>query len=99
VTADEFLAEYARLGHAIQTGVAYEMNNPTIKATDPKHLRTGLNCVMADFGSLGRLLIAKGLITEDEYYEAVLTGLRAEVSAYERRLNAAYGGGNRIMLG
>jgi len=99
VTADEFLAEYRRLGHAIQTGVAYEMNNPAIKATEPKHLRTGLNCVMADVGSLGRLLIAKGLITEDEYYEAVLDGLRAEVIAYERRLNAAFGGGNRITLG
>lgn len=99
MTVDEFLAEYARLGHAIQTGVAYEMNNPAIKATEPKHLRTGLNCVMSDFGSLGRLLIAKGVITEDEYYAAVLNGLRAEVAFYEQRLNAAYGGGNRITLG
>ncbi len=99
MTADEFLAEYTRLGHAIQTGVAYEMNNPAIKATDPKHLRTGLNCVMADVGSLGRLFIAKGLITEEEYYAAVLDGLRAEVASYERRLNVAFGGGNRITLG
>lgn len=99
MTADEFLAEYTRLGHAIQSGVALEINNPAIKSAEPKHLRTGLNCVMSDFGSLGRLLIAKGLITEDEYFEAVLTGLRAEVASYEQRLNAAFGGRPRITLG
>ena len=98
MTGDEFLAEYARLAHAIQTGVAYEMNNPAIKATEPKHLRTSLNCAMADFGSLGRLLIAKGVITKVEYYEAVLNGLREEVATYEQRLNATLGSGGRITL-
>jgi len=66
MTPEEFIAEYARLGHAIQSGVAYAMEREANQVS-PKHLRTGLNCVMADFGSLGRLLIAKGVITQDEY--------------------------------
>jgi hypothetical protein len=100
MTTDEFMAEYMRLGHAIQTGVAYEMNNPErAHATEPKYLRTGLNGVMSDLGSIGRLLIAKGVFTEAEYFEAILEGLRMEVAAYEQRLNAQFGGGTRITLG
>ena len=100
MTDDEFLAEYIRLGHAIQTGVAYEMADPSrASATEPKHLRTGLNCAMSDSAALGRLLIEKGLITKDEYFNAVLAGLRGEITNYETRLNKAYGGGTRIKLG
>lgn len=86
MTGDEFLAEYTRLAHAIQTGVAYDHAAGSQDGT-PKHLRTGLACVMADLGSLTRLLVAKGVITNDEYFEAILSGLRDEVAAYEARLS------------
>ena len=97
MTADEFMEEYRRLAHAIQTGVAYDHSVRGSQDGTPKHLRTGLSCVMADLGSLGRLLIAKGVITEDEYFEAILDGMRREVAAYEQRLSAATGG--EITLG
>jgi len=97
MTEPEFIAEYVRLAHAVQTGVAYEHELGSQDGT-PKHLRTGLSCVMSDLGALGRLFIAKGLITEDEYYEAILDGLRQEVAAYERRVEAKTGA-TKITLG
>lgn len=97
MTDEEFLEEYAKLGHAIQTGVAYEMEYGS-KDTQPKHLRTGFNCVMSDLGSMGRLLIAKGIITEAEYFEAMLDGLRREVATYEDRLNERLSGATKITL-
>jgi hypothetical protein len=95
MTAEEFLAEYERLGHAIQTGVAHEHLGGS-KDGSPKHLRTGLNLVMSDLGALTRLLVSKGLITDDEYYAAILAGLRAEVATLEARLFGDSGG--RITL-
>jgi len=90
MTADEFMAEYVRLGHAIQTGVAHEHANGSTDGS-PKHLRTGLANVMSDHGSICRLLIAKGVITEQEYFHAILDGLKQEVATYEQRLEARLG--------
>ena len=97
MTGPEFLAEYARLAHAVQTGVAYEHEYGSKDGT-PKHLRTGLSCVMADVGSVGRLLIAKGVITEAEYFEAILDGLRQEVAIYEQRLSERIPASPKITL-
>lgn len=97
MTREEFRAEYTRLAHAVQTGVAYDHGFGSQDGT-PKHLRTGLNCVMADLGSLAKLLIDKGVITEAEYFDAVLAGLRREIDTYERRLSGRTGG-TRITLG
>lgn len=93
-----FIQEYARALHAIQTGVLYEMqfdfeegrgispDTPTGRLI--KHLRTGLNGALADHGSLARLLITKGIITDEEYKEAMLAGVRAEKENYEATLSA-----------
>lgn len=97
MTIEEFMKEYARLGHAIQTGVAYDHQYGSNDGS-PKHLRTGLSCVMSDFGSLARLLIAKGIITEQEYFTAILEGLRQEVSTYEERVQNHTGGKTKITL-
>lgn len=102
MTAEEFMTEYRRLGHAVQTGAAFEMGAlaagadgaDTLRelgAASPKHLRTGLSCVMADLGSLTRLLVAKGVITNEEYFEAILDGLRRKVEDAEARLSAQSG--------
>jgi hypothetical protein len=90
MTEKDFIREYSRLGHAIQTGVMHEHELGSQDGT-PKHLRTGLACVMADVGSLTRLLVAKGIITNDDYYTAILDGLRREVAIYESRLAAKMG--------
>ena len=96
MTTEEFMSEYIKLAHAIQTGVGWEHQYGSDDGS-PKHLRTGLANVMSDLGSIGRLLIAKGIITEQEYFEAILDGLKREVAEYERRLQVRMGG--KITLG
>lgn len=88
MTADEFKAEYARLAHAVQSGVCF---SPGYEAPEMKHLRTGLNLVMSDVGSIGRLLVDKGVCSQDEFYTYILAGLQAEVSNYEQELSAQTG--------
>lgn len=76
--------------HAMQSGVAAEMPiDPS--ATTPKHLRVGVNVAMSDHGSLARLLIAKGVISEAEYLAAIADGMEAEARKYEQRLSEHYG--------
>ena len=100
MTKEEFAAQDTALRHAIQTGVAYEQqhdrhagfyyNNPTL-ANILKHMRTGLNCAMCEHGTIVRLLVGKGLISEAEYFDAALTTLREEVARYEATLSQQYG--------
>jgi hypothetical protein len=95
---DDLRARYLALSHAIQTGVAYELPKDGRSAT-PKHLRTGLDIAMVEHGALVRLLIKKGLITEEEYFEEVIAGLEDEKRQYEERLQQLYGGKTKITLG
>lgn len=82
--------EYMSQCHAVQAGVAMEMHhNPA--PTDPKHLRTGVNIAMCDSAALAGLLIAKGVITDEEYATACRDKMRAEVEAYEQRLSDRLG--------
>ncbi len=96
MTRDEFHTRNASLRHAIQTGVAYERERG-VQAAEPKHLRTGLDCAMAEFSGLVLLLIAKGVITEAEYFDASIKALEEEKARYEARLSELYGG--NITLG
>jgi hypothetical protein len=76
--------------HAVQSGVMMEQ---TIRAdpTSPKHLRTGINCAMADHAGLAKLLISKGLFTEEEYFEAIAGAMEDEKRRYEELLSEYYG--------
>lgn len=88
---EEFINEYRRLGHAIQSGVMMMMErDPT--SGSPKHLRVGVNTVKSDLGALTRLLVDKGVISQDEAFEYVLNGLREEIKMYERSLSERFGG-------
>lgn len=82
--------------HAVQTGVAHEHELGSQDGT-PKHLRTGVNCAMADHGSLAKLLISKGLITEEEYIAALADGMEEEVKRYEERLTERLGRPVRLL--
>lgn len=83
--------------HAVQTGVAYDINTwkpspgDSEHATGPKHMKTGLNVCMSDHGALAGLLIAKGVITEEEYLDAICDNLAEEVKSYERMLTKRMG--------
>lgn len=81
---------YENACHAMQSGVAVEMGfNP--RPTDPKHLRVGVNSAMVDCAAMAKLLIAKGVITEDEYLEAVAAEMELEAKRYRERLSEHYG--------
>ena len=78
-------ARYESLLHAMQSGVAAKMNYAPGETT-PKHLRVGVNAAMSDQGGLVKLLIAKGVITEAEYLDAITEMMAEEVHAYETEL-------------
>jgi hypothetical protein len=47
---------------------------------------------MIEHGALVRVLIAKGLFTEEEYFEELVKGVEDEKRLYEERLSARFGG-------
>lgn len=81
---------YTAAAHAMQSGVAMMMQKGDT-STEPKHLRVGVNSAMSDISSLARLLIAKGVITEQEYFAAIADGMEREKAEYEARVQQAYG--------
>lgn len=90
-SVDEIKREYEALCHAMQSGVAAVMNYD-VQPTTPKHLRVGVNSALVDSGALAKLLMAKGVISELEYYTALRAGMRAEVENYKTYLAARMGG-------
>ena len=78
---------HAAAAHAMQSGVLWQMTNAYAEAgTQPKHLRVGINAAMSDHSGLVYLLIAKGLITEEEYFEAIADAMECERRRYENLL-------------
>lgn len=83
---------YEEAAHAMQAGVAFEMQmDPDHAATSPKHLRVVVNSALVDSSALAKLLIAKGIFTYPEYYEALAEGMEAEVDRYTQRLERLTG--------
>lgn len=81
---------YLAAAHAMQTGVAYQMEfDPS--ETNPKHLRTGINSAMVEHGALVGLLIEKGLMTYEEYFKALADNMEREVESYRRKLEERLG--------
>ena len=87
---------YEEACYAMQAGVALDENLGD-KGLTAKHLRVGVNSAMVEHSALARLLIAKGVITDAEYSEALAEGMREEVALYERRLTEKVG--KRVTLG
>jgi hypothetical protein len=81
---------YEQLGHAVQSGVAMEMELGS-QASTPKHLRTGLDMRAADMEGLVTLLIEKGVFSTEEYAAAILASAEWEVARYEARLTRRLG--------
>ena len=81
--AEEDRQRYVTAAHGMQAGVDVKMNYDATETT-PKHLRVGVNAAMSDQGALARLLIDKGLITEDEYMAAIADGMERERDSYQQ---------------
>lgn len=74
----------------MQSGVAAKMSFDS-KEVDPKHLRVGINTAMSDHCALVRLLIAKGVITDAEYREAITQTMNEEYQRYQDELTTTLG--------
>lgn len=94
---EQLMTRYAKAAHAMQAGVAMMMEHDP-HATMPKHLRVGVNSAMVEAGVLAKLLMGKGLITEEEYFTALAEGMEAEVAKYTVEVQNAVGGNVKITL-
>lgn len=95
--AEQARLRWERATHAMQTGVATEMELGMPSATEPKHLRVGVNTALCDHGGLVRLLIVKGVITEEEYLEAIADEMEKEAARYTDHIEKALG--RKVTLG
>ena len=77
--------------HAMQSGVAYEMElSNRHQATEPKHLRVGINNALVEVSALAKLFIDKGLISELEYLGALANAYEEEQHRYEKRNGCSF---------
>ena len=88
--SDEHIQRYERALHAMQTGVMFDQEHGSDDGS-PKHLRVGVNSAMVNAAALASLLVAKGVITWDEYGEALATAAEDEAARYEQILRQRYG--------
>lgn len=81
---------YHQALHGIQTGVAIEISHDLNNAHEPKHLRVGVNSALINDAALFRLLVKKGIITEEEYAEEVRLEANRELDRYENRIREIF---------
>jgi hypothetical protein len=91
---DDLRRRYEAALHGMQAGVALEEARGAKNMT-PKHLRVGVNSAMVDSAALALALIRKGVLTEEEYFEALAETAEREKEAYEERLSV---GGVKVTL-
>lgn len=81
-TVEQANERYLAAMHAMQSGVETKQQlDPS--DTTPKNLRVGVNSAMVQQAALIKLLISKGVITEEEWFTAVADGAEQEVQFYQ----------------
>jgi hypothetical protein len=90
MTEQEFIDSYEKIVHAIQSGVKHDHETGGRDGT-PKHLRVGINSVKCDHAALVMLLVKKGLITKEEYFDESIKMLQKETENYEKLLSQRLG--------
>lgn len=80
---------YRAAVHGMQAAVQMMIVRGVSDEAKPMRLRGDLNITGINHSSLARLLIAKGIITESEYLEALAAGMEAEVTKYENELGVS----------
>ena len=84
------MKNYVDAAHAMQTGVAILMGHDS-RETEPKHLRVGINSAMVNDAALVKILISKGIITMEEYDQAITEEMNAEAERYQRKVKDVFG--------
>ena len=98
---------YTNALHAVQSGVlalflhengpANTYHDKVIGECSRKHLRVGVNSALLDSAAIARLLIAKGVFTEEEHAEALAELAEQEKALYEAKLSGLKGA--KVSLG
>lgn len=86
---------YLRACHAMQSGVKHDMETSPggmSQDTMPKHLRTGINSALVDSSAIGKLLMAKGIFSREEYLRSLADVMEEEAHRYEKFLSERLGG-------
>lgn len=86
-------ARYMAALHGIQSGimVILEKGGALASRCSTKHMQTGLEARASDHAALAKILIGKGLFTEEEYSTAVADQLEEEKHSLEVELGEAIG--------
>lgn len=79
---------YMRAAHRVQTAIAVPPEAPDMTQ---KHMRVGIDMPKSDMGGLVRLLIAKGVFTEEEYLTAISDAAEHEAASREDELSSRFG--------
>lgn len=84
---------YMELAHAMQSGVAAEISlkGEHQAGASPKYLRVGINSAFVNDDGLATLLVEKGIITREEYVQAITDAMQREVDRYEKLLGCKLG--------
>lgn len=92
---------YTLLQHKMQAGVRFDqatdpqlLAEQTLPAHVARHLkmeRVGINSARIEIGALTKLLIAKGVFTDDEWWAEACAMMQAEIDRYERLLTERLG--------
>jgi hypothetical protein len=89
-TAQQVHGRYLHHLHRMQAGVAMRQHLDPMDGT-PKYLRVGINTAKVEHGALVKLLVQKGLITDEEYLTAIADATEAEADQYEQELSERLG--------
>jgi hypothetical protein len=54
--------------------------------TESKHLRVGVNSALVETSALARLMFRKGMMSAEEYYDALIETWEQEVDSYRTRV-------------
>lgn len=84
VPSPEQAQKLLELGHRVQSAIAFFEGRKTSHgqrhaATEPKHLRVGVNSALVETSALGALLFRKGVFTAEEYYDSLIEVWEREV--------------------
>jgi len=88
---DAAYRRYGKAMHAVQSGVAFMIENGDGKEVEPKHLRVGVASALNANGAIVKLLMRKGLISEAEYAEMLAEYAEKDQASYERAAAALTG--------
>lgn len=90
-TLEQATARYKVAARAMQSGVKYYGELIGTRDQEPKHLRVGINSAQVSLSAITSLLVAKGIVTQEEYATAVADAMEDEVVRYQKDLSAALG--------